>query len=243
MRIIPVLDVKAGEVVRGIAGRRAEYRPIVSRLTTSTAPLDVAQAFRDHFGLTTLYLADLDAIAGAAPALTTYEALQSAGFQLWADAGVRDHASALVVGAAGLDTIVLGLETLAGPEELAQCCRTLGSERVMFSLDLNQGKPLGAATAWQAADAWSIAGEAICLGARRLLILDLACIGLSGGTGTDQLCRRLAAVHPGVELAAGGGVRDVADLRSLKDCGVRAVLMASALHDGRLRREDWGQLD
>src|SRR5207253_1947746 len=64
MRILPVLDLQNGVVVRGLAGRRAEYRPVVSRLTTSHQPLDIAQAFRDIFGFEHLYLADLDAIAG-----------------------------------------------------------------------------------------------------------------------------------------------------------------------------------
>jgi phosphoribosylformimino-5-aminoimidazole carboxamide ribotide isomerase len=238
MRIIPVLDIKAGQVVRGIAGRRAEYRPIVSRLTTSAAPLDVAQAFRQHFGLTTLYLADLDAIAGAPPAQAIYETLQKAEFQLWVDAGVRNCTGTLALAGLGLGTLVLGLETLTGPDELAESCRALGHERVMFSLDLNQGSPLGTMAGWRAADAWSIAVEATRLGVRRLLILDLARVGMEGGTGTEELCSRLAAAYPTVEIAAGGGVRDVADLRRLSNCGVQAVLIASALHDGRFHRED-----
>jgi uncharacterized protein related to proFAR isomerase len=39
-------------------------------------------------------------------------------------------------------------------------------------------------------------------------------------------------------VTAGGGVRGPDDLRGLHACGVKAVLVASALHDGRLRRED-----
>jgi phosphoribosylformimino-5-aminoimidazole carboxamide ribotide isomerase len=56
------------------------------------------------------------------------------------------------------------------------------------------------------------------------------------GTGTDELCGRLAATYSEVEVWAGGGVRGLADLRRLQDCGVRAVLVASALHDGTLTR-------
>jgi hypothetical protein len=68
MRIIPVMDLMAGQVVRGIAGRRAEYRPLVSPLCGSSAPLEVARAFRG-LGFSEMYLADLDAIAGATPAI------------------------------------------------------------------------------------------------------------------------------------------------------------------------------
>ena len=49
LRIIPVLDLQAGQVVRGIAGERQNYLPIVSRLTTSSRPLGIAQAFRAEF--------------------------------------------------------------------------------------------------------------------------------------------------------------------------------------------------
>src|SRR5947209_19648396 len=62
MQIIPVLDLMGGRVVRGVAGRRSEYRALTSALTASSKPLDVARAFRLHFGLATLYVADLDAI-------------------------------------------------------------------------------------------------------------------------------------------------------------------------------------
>ena len=65
MRIIPVLDLLKGQIVRGIAGQRQEYRPIVSKLSASSNPLDVARAFRDHLNFTLFYLADLDAITGS----------------------------------------------------------------------------------------------------------------------------------------------------------------------------------
>ncbi|HKB34931.1 MAG TPA: HisA/HisF-related TIM barrel protein, partial [Gemmataceae bacterium] len=63
-------------------------------------------------------------------------------------------------------------------------------------------------------------------------------VGAGSGTGTEELCRWLAEAYPGVEVAAGGGVHGPDDLRRLRTCGVRAVLVASALHDGRLTRTD-----
>jgi phosphoribosylformimino-5-aminoimidazole carboxamide ribotide isomerase len=238
MRIVPVLDLKQGLVVRGIAGRRDEYLPVVSRLTTSAKPLDVARAFRDHFGLTELYLADLDAIAGQPPALPVYAALRSDGFQLWVDAGLRHAADAEALAGAGIEGIVAGLETLAGPVALAELCQRVGGERLLFSLDLRAGQPLCDLAAWRASDAEAVAGRAVACGVRRLIILDLACVGVAGGTGTEELCRRLAAAFPHVELVAGGGVRDVQDMKRLRRCGVAGVLVASALHDGRLSRGD-----
>ncbi len=241
MRILPVLDVMGGVVVRGVGGRRHEYRPVVSRLTPSSAPLDVARAFRGHLGCGELYLADLDAIGGADPALELYEGLRREGFALWVDAGVSDAARARALAAVGVEGVVIGLETVHDPAELARACADLG-ERVVFSLDLKGGEPLGDRSAWQGADARGIAARAVALGVRRLLVLDLLHVGEGGGLGTEALCAALARDYPGVEVAAGGGVRDVGDLRRLRDCGVEAALVASALHDRAIGRDDLDEL-
>ena len=236
MYIIPVIDLLAGQVVRGIAGRREEYRPIISLLTASSRPRDVARAFREHFDLTELYLADLDAIAGKEPAWETYADLFADGFQLWVDAGVCNAERGRLLASRGLG-VVAGLETLAGPAALAELCRDV-SDRLIFSLDLRGGVPLGNTNAWQAADDCSIAGQAIALGVRRLLILDLERVGVGAGTGTEELCKQLTCRYPQLEVWAGGGVRGRDDLRRLQHCGVKAVLVASVLHNGALTRAD-----
>ncbi len=227
-----------GRVVRGVAGRRSEYRPVVSLLTASCQPLAVARAFRRSLDLTTLYVADLDAIGGAGPALGMFAGLTRHGFRLWIDAGVRGMDRVHQLADAGAEGVVVGLET-AGPDVLAGACAAFGP-RVLFSLDLKDGKPLGDAAAWGGTDARGVAERAVALGARRLIVLDLAHVGVGGGTGTEKLCAALAAAHPGVEVIAGGGVRGPDDLRRLAACGVRAALVASALHDGRLT---WADLE
>lgn len=236
MRILPVLDIKAGQVVRGIGGRRHEYAPIRSKLTASPAILDVALAFRAQVGLAELYLADLDAIAGAPANTSPYVALKALGFRLWVDAGLRSVEMAAPLIDSGVDKIIFGLETLAGPGELARACEALGSGLV-FSLDLKDGEPLGDRQAWKCSDAWSIVEEAVATGVVLMIVLDLARVGGASGTGTEPLCSRIIQTYPAVEIIAGGGVRGVQDLRRLQSCGVHAVLVASALHDGALRRE------
>jgi phosphoribosylformimino-5-aminoimidazole carboxamide ribotide isomerase len=238
MRIIPVLDLKGGHVVRGIAGRREGYRPIVSQLTPSCLPVDVACAFREHFGLAEIYLADLDAIAGAPPALCLYEALHREAFRLWIDAGIRDAADAAPLAAVGTEGIVVGLETIAGPVALMDLCRQFQGDRIVFSLDLRDGEPLGKRAAWSDGDAWSIAAHVLAAGVRRLIVLDLAQVGTASGTGTEDLVARLATAYPQVEVVAGGGVRDSDDVRRLQCAGAKGVLLASALHDGRLTRAE-----
>jgi phosphoribosylformimino-5-aminoimidazole carboxamide ribotide isomerase len=236
------LDLKGGRVVRGVAGEREKYRPIVSTLASSSIPREVASAFQTLFGFQEIYLADLDAIDGAPPTLAIYSELQSLGVNLWVDAGIRVAEQIVPLFDARVTTIVAGLETLAGPDVLSEIIQRAGAERIIFSLDLRKQKPLAAFAAWREADPISIAGEAFALGVRRLLVLDLASVGMSGGTGTEELCRNLSWTHPVLEIIAGGGVRDIDDLRRLRDAGVQNVLVASALHDGRIKPGDLAEI-
>ena len=96
-------------------------------------------------------------------------------------------------------------------------------------------RPLGDAGAWSSPDAAAIASQAVALGIRSIIVLDLVRVGMAGGTGTEELCRRIVAEHPHVEVVAGGGIRGPDDLARLEAAGVHAALVASALHDGRIR--------
>jgi phosphoribosylformimino-5-aminoimidazole carboxamide ribotide isomerase len=238
MFLLPVMDLLGGVVVRGISGRRSEYRPVVSRIAESTHPFDVAAAFRDHFGFSELYLADLDAIAGHEPVFTTFEGLSERGFRCWVDAGLRDEDDARRLRVAGDVTVVAGLETVRGRQALERIVTAVGCNGVAFSLDLRGGEPLGDRSAWEYADALTIAGQAVAVGIRRLIVLDVARVGAGGGTGTEDLCTELKRRWPDVSVIAGGGVRGVADLRRLRALAIDGVLVASALHDGLLTRQD-----
>jgi phosphoribosylformimino-5-aminoimidazole carboxamide ribotide isomerase len=231
--ILPVLDIMSGQVVRGIAGRRHEYRP----LTPISDPLAVAETFRDPFELTTLYLADLDAIAGRPPALALYGELLRAGFALWVDAGLKRAVDAGPLVETGIGRVIAGLETLDDPRELEEMVRTWSPAKIVFSLDLKGGAPL-ASEAWETRDPLAIAGRAVAAGAASLLVLDLSRVGVGQGIGTEAVCRECRRRWPKLELTAGGGVRGADDLRRLAELGVDHVLVASALHDGRLSRED-----
>jgi phosphoribosylformimino-5-aminoimidazole carboxamide ribotide isomerase len=233
--ILPVLDLLHGQIVRGIAGRRAEYRPIQSKLTASAEPLAVANAMRDHFGFTEFYLADLDAIQFGRPNRSIYDNLQADGFHLWIDAGLRGAGDAVLEMLEGT-SIIVGLESVDGPEALQRIVGRIGGQALVFSVDLKEGKPLGPIDRWPSADPWLIAIHAVEeLGVRRVIVLDLAKVGVGEGVGTEALCARLKQAYPEVQLTAGGGVRGIDDVNRLVNLGVDRVLVASALHDGRIR--------
>jgi phosphoribosylformimino-5-aminoimidazole carboxamide ribotide isomerase len=234
LRIVPVLDVMEGRVVRGVAGRREEYRPIESVLIDGCDALPIAQAIRTRFGLSELYLADLDAILRSAPNTGILRSLRDAGFAMTVDAGIRRCEDAAAIVAAGAHQIVAGLETLDGPQELSRLVEQLGASRVVFSLDLRDGRPLGNAAKWHDDDPCAIAGQAIGAGCTQLIVLDLASVGTAGGVPTLPLCAEIRRTWPHVTMIAGGGIRGIEDLRRLDASIIDGVLIASALHNGSI---------
>lgn len=238
MLILPVLDLMNGVVVRGIAGRRQDYRPIVTPLSPTPEPVAIAEAFRTRFGLNDIYIADVDAIAGQPPAIEVYRYLRARGFSLWVDAGLRTADDAAPLLAAGVDRIIAGLETIIGPEELTRLSNVCSPDRIVFSLDLRAGEPMG----WSK-ETTGIVGQVAACGIQSVIVLDVARVGLNQGPGTEELCRRLLREFPRLSFYAGGGVRGREDLERLRHIGVAGALVASALHDGRLSTADLTQMN
>jgi phosphoribosylformimino-5-aminoimidazole carboxamide ribotide isomerase len=224
MDIVPVLDLMGGVVVHARRGVRKDYRPIVSRLCRGSDPLAIAGALIAAHGFHTLYVADLDAIAGAAPHIAVVAALlrRHAGVGLWIDHGARaDYRRQL---AAWRDRIawVYGSESLKDARRLGSRARG-ATQTPILSLDWRGGRLLGPARLLAAHAGWP----------ERVIALDLDRVGSGRGPDLDLL-RRLVALAPAHRFYAGGGVRDARDLDALRRAGAAGALVATALHDGRL---------
>lgn len=235
LQVIPVLDLAGGQVVRGVRGERAAYRPIRSSLVEGSDPGAVAAALlppsTDPRGdPVPLYVADLDAIQGGAAQLATLRGLlrSRADLCLWLDAGV----SGIAVGEAlrealGADPrrlrLVYGSESLApGPADPGLAA----DPQAILSLDCRLARPLDPAGLWSRPALWP----------RTVIVMTLDRVGAAGGPDLATL-PRLRALAPDRVWVGAGGVRDRDDLRSAAATGASAWLVASALHDGTLRRE------
>ena len=192
--------------------------------------------------LVSLYVADLDAILQRRPNLDVYRQLTQEGFTLLVDAGIQDANDAARILKAGAQAVIAGLESIPQPDLLSVLVSELGSQRVIFSLDLQHGRPLIGNAAWLGMTPLNIAEAAIRQGVERLIVLDLGQVGIGEGISTLDLCGSIRAQHPHVELITGGGVRQRSDLQLLANSHIDGVLIASALHNGQLSRGDLQQL-
>ena len=240
MKILPVLDMKHGDVVHAVAGRRSEYRPIESRLTSSTVPRAVAKAVGKHCDTESLYVADLDAITESRPQWEISRELADEGFRLWLDAGVSDAAMASRALRSGAHRIVVGLESCPSPARLGEIIAAIGADRVTFSLDTLGCRMLTCRSATWPTSLFETARLIRAAGVNSFILLDLSSVGVGRGVTTAGVCQLLRndPAFAGMELITGGGIRSALDLEQLERIPVDYALIATALHDGTFSSEE-----
>ena len=235
--IIPVLDIKDGLAVHAVGGIRDRYQPLGTILQEGSRPIDIARAYRGRLGLSRIYIADLDAILGGPPALDLYALLAEEGFEVLLDAGLHDLAEARRFDQLSAVDLIVGLETVRGPAEALAILELVGPDRLVFSVDQFDGRPLVASpNPWGTESLSKITEMLIELGFRTLVLLDLARVGTGRGAGSVELLVRLRRSHPEITLLIGGGISRIDDIRYLRDAGADGVLLGSVLHDGRIDR-------
>jgi phosphoribosylformimino-5-aminoimidazole carboxamide ribotide isomerase len=235
MRVIGVIDLKAGVAVHARGGRRDAYEPVRGVLLPPDRAGDavaLAFAYRDRAGLAEIYVADLDAIMGTTASPQDLRGVLAVGLPLMVDAGTATVAAAQRVRAQGATRVVVGLETLASFDELDAIVRAIGASHVVFSLDIHDGRAVTRMGAPFDRDApLTLAGRAADAGVRSVLLLDLGRVGRGAGPDLAVL-RSVRSAMPDSELLLGGGVRDAVDLDQLADAGCDGVLIGTALHAG-----------
>ena len=108
---------------------------------------------------------------------------------------------------------------------------------LVLSLDLRSGRVLSPQPELQRLGAPEALARLGRSGVREAIVLDLARVG--SGEGPDLgLVGELHGRFPQLALLAGGGVRDAADLRALAQAGAAGALVATALHNGAIGRDD-----
>jgi phosphoribosylformimino-5-aminoimidazole carboxamide ribotide isomerase len=238
MEVVPVIDLKGGTVVRARLGDRAAYRPIETPLSPTSDPLDVVAGLISVHPFRTLYVADLDAIEGKGDAGAVLVSISETfpELALWVDNGCSELSAAQDFLARFRrppvppppspppTSLVLGSES-------QRDCGLLRALRdhphVILSLDFRGDRFLGPDCLLSEPDLWP----------QRLIVMTLARVGSGAGPDLD----RHAAIGEragGRLIYLAGGLRDRRDLAAVKASGAAGILVASALHDGRISAAD-----
>lgn len=218
--LIPVIDLMGGQVVRGVGGKRELYRPIESRLARGAAPLDLVAALLDLHPFERLYIADLDAIQSVGSHAAVVEAIarRFPSLELWLDAGCATLEALERARLLPRTVSILGSESQQDTALVEQA-----GEAWILSLDQKEGRTLDPAGLFERPALWP----------SRVIAMALSKVGSDAGPDLEGIDDLLALARHRRVYAA-GGVRHEGDIAALMGVGAAGVLLASALHDGRL---------
>jgi phosphoribosylformimino-5-aminoimidazole carboxamide ribotide isomerase len=236
VKVVPVIDISNGVTVHAVRGNRTDYKPLKSVICDSADPVEVAKAFR-KIGFTEIYVADLNAIVGNHDNFRALERIAvETGLQLMVDAGVNDIKTAKKLIQHGASMVIVGTETLKSVGFVEEAIRMLGSQRIIVSLDMKNGQLLSKIDPRKFSDPIDVLQMFQRFGLTQAILLDLARVGSGEGVVLDFLKRTIEGVD--LDVFVGGGVRDINDLMKLKELGVSGVLLATALHSGKINVEE-----
>lgn len=228
MDVVPVLDVARGQVVRGVKGDRASYKPIVTPLAPGSDAPVIARALLTLYPFRMLYVADLDGIEGRGRNVHIVPSLSAAAGtrEIWIDAGVTSRKAARSVLAAPVATLIIGSESIERVSEYAEIASEAPA-RSILSLDFRGEEFMGPKRLLDDETLWP----------DRVIVMTLARVGSGEGPDLSRLYDviRRAGTR---KVYAAGGVRNRADLLALRDAGAAGVLVATALHNGAITPRD-----
>lgn len=237
MNLVPVIDLQKGIAVHADGGERSQYRAVQGVCGTGHDPIKLASSMLEKANSEEIYVADLDGIVERQPNWGLIRSFETIAGRVWLDLGIRDRTDLQTFSSGCRCSLIVGLETVTGPDVLAAAIELFGTENVLFSIDMRQGRLLGNVDGWllpPQSSAVDIARQAMAVGCQNLLLLDLGTVGKASGPYSLSCHERLKSEWPEVRLFHGGGVRNRADVKRLADGGVDAVLVATALHNGSL---------
>lgn len=235
-RVIPCLDVHAGQVTRGVHFGKAE----AGELSNVGDPVELAVRYNDQ-GADEMVFFDITATAHQRS--TMVEVIERVADQcfmpLTVGGGLRSVQDMYTMLRAGADKISINSSALANPGLIRAGAEKFGSQCIVVSLDAKKVKP----DKWEVfshggrnptgLDAVDWAQRAVGLGAGELVLNSIDADGTKAGF--DLVITRRISESVGVPVVASGGAGKLEHLAEvLLEGRADAVLAASIFHFGEL---------
>ncbi|QLD85348.1 1-(5-phosphoribosyl)-5-[(5-phosphoribosylamino)methylideneamino]imidazole-4-carboxamide isomerase [Natronomonas halophila] len=228
--VVPAVDMQDGQVVQLVGGERGTGKEYGD-------PVEAAERWVDA-GAETLHLVDLDGAfegeRGNAPAVEAI--LDAVDTDVQLGGGIRTTEDATGLLELGVDRVILGTAAVENPDIVADISEEYPGT-VMVSLDAKGGEVVVSGwTEGTGLDPAEAAARYEELGAGAILFTDVDVEGQLEGIRREPVERVVDAVD--IPVVASGGVATLADVRALKEVGAAAVVVGTALYEGRFTLEE-----
>ncbi|WP_435077553.1 1-(5-phosphoribosyl)-5-[(5-phosphoribosylamino)methylideneamino]imidazole-4-carboxamide isomerase [Halococcus sp. AFM35] len=228
--VIPAVDVQDGAVVQLVGGERGSGREYGD-------PVEAAERWVDA-GARTLHLVDLDgAFDGERENADAIERIvEAVDVPVQLGGGIRTAADARTLLDGGVERVILGTAAVENPGLVTEINDTHPG-RVLVSLDAKGDEVV--VSGWTEGTGIDPAEAAIEYeerGAGGILFTDVDVEGRLEGVDAERVQRVAEAVS--IPVVASGGVGTISDIRTLHEAGASAVVVGSALYEGRFTLEE-----
>lgn len=226
MIILPAIDLKGGQCVRLFKGDFATAHKVAED------PGQTAEMFREC-GASYIHVVDLDgSLQGKCVNEAAIRAILQAGVPVELGGGVRNMQTIEYLLNLGISRVILGSAALKDPDFTQEAVQRWGAA-IAVGIDAKEG--------YVAAEGWletsnvsylDLARRMEQMGVNNLIFTDIGRDGTLSGPNLQQLGALSQAVS--CNITASGGVKDIEDIRALKEMGLYGAIAGKAIYSHTL---------
>jgi len=227
MIILPAIDIRGGKAVRLYQGDYTKEEVVAKDI------YEQAKEFQ-RLGATHLHLVDLD---GAKQGSGINEEIilklaKTVDMSIEVGGGIRtlDRIDKLLGN--GIDKVILGTAAME-QEDLVKAALAKYAERIIVGVDARNGKVCG--NGWLSEsdlDYIDFTKKMADLGVDNVIVTDISRDGTLQGANIEML--KTLSEKVDIKITASGGVKDIEDIKKLKESGIYAAITGKAIYSGEL---------
>jgi phosphoribosylformimino-5-aminoimidazole carboxamide ribotide isomerase len=228
MLVIPAIDLKSGNCVRLLQGKKDAVT------VYSNDPGETAKKWESS-GAKLLHIVDLDgAFSGTQENFDAIVRIRkSVKIMLQVGGGIRDSGNLLKLFSAGIDRVIIGTAAVEDPEFLTSSCRKYPG-RVLTGIDAKDG--MVAIKGWEevtSITAQELARRLELVGVAGVIYTDIGRDGMLSGPNIEAT--REMAENVRIPVIASGGVSCMDDIKNLMQIkNLWGAITGKAIYSGKL---------
>lgn len=227
MIILPAIDIRGGKAVRLYQGDYSKEEVVAKDI------YEQAKEFQ-RLGATHLHLVDLD---GAKQGAGINEEIilklaKTVDMSIEVGGGIRTLERIDKLLGNGIDKVILGTAAME-QEELVKAALEKYAERIIVGVDARNGKVCG--NGWLSEsdlDYIDFTKKMADLGVDNVIVTDISRDGTLQGANIEML--KTLSEKVDIKITASGGVKDIEDIKKLKEAGIYAAITGKAIYSGEL---------
>ena len=228
MLVIPAIDLKDGQCVRLLQGRKDAVTAY------SNEPAKTAKRW-ESYGAKLIHIVDLDgAFTGRQTNLDAIIKIrQSVNIPLQVGGGIRNIGNVINLFSAGIDRIIIGTAAIEDPEFLTYACRNYPG-KVLIGIDAKDG--MVAIKGWEEVTSLSakdLVRRLEIFGVAGIVYTDISRDGMLSGPNIDATRAIVESVT--IPVIASGGVSCIDDIKNLmKIQNLWGAITGKAIYSGAM---------